>query len=180
MNNDGKNNFSFKRTFLGAVYMGVFICIVGLSFNSLQKNSLPLDHTKIMEQKSSPEIINKISGTHHKTSCEPYPIFTEQLKEMYDAGSVTIIDARIENEFKTGHIKGSINIPVDKVMYKFKDLQPSLPIDGIYVFYCGSSECDIAMEVARFFCMNGYQDGKILVYQDGYDAWRDAGYPVEP
>jgi len=178
MDTGNRNTVSFKGTLLGAVYMGIFICIIGLGFNSIHKNKLELDYTKIPVQKNTPPDTNTQNNIN-KPRCEPYPLFIDQTKEMYDANTAIFIDSRLEEEFKAGHITGAINIPVDKVIYSFRDLQPNLPIDGVYIIYCGGNSCDTAYEIARYFCQNGYQDRKIFVFEDGYDAWVEAGYSVE-
>jgi rhodanese-related sulfurtransferase len=176
MDKNPQNTFSMKRTFLGAIYMGVFICVISLGFNSIQKNRISLDYTKMPETKEQ----NDNPAQRKNYDCEPYPIFTDQTKEMYDAQSAIFIDARIESEYNQGHIAGALNIPFDKKIYKLRDLKENLPIDCVYVIYCGGGSCVVADEVALYFCQNGYQDGKIFVYQDGYEAWVEAGFPSEP
>ena len=44
------------------------------------------------------------------------------LKSIYEGGAI-ILDVRTPQEFSTGHIKGSINIPVDQVKGGISDLK---------------------------------------------------------
>ena len=44
------------------------------------------------------------------------------LKEIYENGAV-VIDVRTPMEYKQGHYKGSINIPLDKIGGKVKDIK---------------------------------------------------------
>lgn len=179
MNDNSKNRVPFIRTLIGSIYLGVFICVVGLSFNAFHKNSLPLDYTKMPVPPSESGKDPNRQSPENKPDCEPYPVFIDQAKEIFDAGTSIFIDARLENEYQKGHILGALNIPFDKVMYKFKDLQDQMPVDKVYVIYCGGADCDTAYEVARYLCLNGYKDGQVLVYEDGYDPWSEFGYPSE-
>jgi rhodanese-related sulfurtransferase len=43
-------------------------------------------------------------------------------KALMQQGAV-IVDVRTENEFKSGHIKGAINIPLNNIQSKAKDLK---------------------------------------------------------
>ena len=43
-------------------------------------------------------------------------------KELYDAGAM-IIDVRTPAEYKTGHYKGSVNIPLDTISKKINDIK---------------------------------------------------------
>lgn len=44
------------------------------------------------------------------------------LKEVYDNGAI-VIDVRTPAEFKQGNFNGSINIPLDKINAKVKDIK---------------------------------------------------------
>ena len=43
-------------------------------------------------------------------------------KELYENGAL-IIDVRTPGEFSTGNIKGSINVPLDRINGKLKDIK---------------------------------------------------------
>ncbi len=56
-------------------------------------------------------------------------IFGEKIniQELVDNGA-TIIDVRTKGEFQQGHIKNSVNIPLDKISDNLKKLDKSKPI----------------------------------------------------
>ena len=170
MEQKNQNNLSIKRTFFGAIYMGIFISIVAFGFNAVSPNGLDL---KTGESRIKNEI--PISDS----PCDPYPIYLDQAYEYFNNKTAIFIDARLEEEYNQGHIANSINLPVDKVIYKFNDLKAQLPMDGTYIIYCGSASCDAAIQVAKYLCKQGYQDGKVLIYEDGYEPWVESEYPVE-
>lgn len=155
---------------VGAVIICITASVIGLLFNMANPKGIPLDYKKIADPGSS---------TNNDSFCEPVPLFPEDAFEIFDAGDVTFfIDTREEDEFATGHIKGALNIPAEKAYPVFQSLKAKLPKDGIYIFYCDEG-CDSSMEVAYFFCQNGFTDGNILVFEDGYNYWKEEGYPVE-
>ncbi len=156
--------------FVGAVLICITASVAGLIFNTINPKGIPLDYKKIADPGSS---------TDDSSFCEPFPIFPEDAFELFDAGTVTFfIDTRDKDDFATGHIKDALNIPLDDAYPIYQSLKSKLPKDGIYIFYCDEG-CDSSMEVAYFFCHNGYTDGNILVFDDGYNYWKEADYPVE-
>jgi len=58
------------------------------------------------------------------------------LKELTENTSTKYVDVRTENEFKTGHVKGAMNIPLDQIQYRFEEITGlgNIPV----VFYCRS------------------------------------------
>ena len=79
---------------------------------------------------------------------EPELISIDVAKSIFDSEIGIFIDAREEEDFKLGHIKGSINLPFDvDNNYKF-DLVDSLLNEISYndkslVVYCGGNGCTL-------------------------------------
>jgi rhodanese-related sulfurtransferase len=85
-------------------------------------------------------------------------IFGEKVdfKEVISKGAV-IIDVRTKAEFQSGHLKNSINIPIENLPHNLKKLKADKPI----ITCCASgSRSAYAM---RFLKSNGYQQ----VYNGG-------------
>lgn len=60
-----------------------------------------------------------------------------------------IIDVREPFEFKTGHVKGAINIPPAKIMAGAKELK-DVPKDAEIILYCHSgSRSNVSMNILR-------------------------------
>lgn len=69
------------------------------------------------------------------TSSEAYhKITAEEAKEMIDEGDVTVVDVRRADEYKAGHIPGSVLVPNEEI----KDEQPEeLPdLDAVLLVHC--------------------------------------------
>ena len=53
-------------------------------------------------------------------------------KKAYDAGTALIVDTRSQSGWQAKHIKNSINMPVDQVATRYKELPQGKQI----IFYC--------------------------------------------
>lgn len=78
-------------------------------------------------------------------------------KELVKNGAV-ILDVRSEGEFETGHVKGAINIPLDKLSGNIKKLGDK----NTYVIAC---------------CLSGGRASmaKSILHQAGYDNVHNGG-----
>ena len=85
-------------------------------------------------------------------------IFGEKvdLREVISNGAI-IVDVRTKGEFQSGHIKNSINIPVDNLPHNLKKLKADRPI----ITCCASGSRSAAAR--RFLKSNGYEQ----VYNGG-------------
>ncbi|HIB58412.1 MAG TPA: rhodanese-like domain-containing protein, partial [Candidatus Marinimicrobia bacterium] len=82
------------------------------------------------------------------------------------------IDARDEEEFAEGHIKGAILAPsTPELVQLFPDR--SSPI----VTYCSGGDCDVSMELAEQL-MFDWEYERIFVYLGGWPEWKAKGYPT--
>ena len=101
----------------------------------------------------------------------------EQLKKMLDNKErFLLVDSRIANEYKEGHIPKAINV-VDKEMESHK---AKFPADKDYpiVFYCnGYPKCPRSVNGATTALRWGYKN--LFVYTAGIPDWEQKGYPVE-
>lgn len=101
----------------------------------------------------------------------------EQMKQLFDAGTAVIIDARSTTEYEEGHIPGAINIPHDRIPEFMDMLNNEVSTDAHVVCYCRSLTCDFSDLLATEMKVIGYQD--VSVYSGGWDEWKKAGYPAE-
>jgi len=94
-----------------------------------------------------------------------------ELKAMLDAGEpVVLIDVRTPSEHITGHIPGSVLMPLDTLEGVDK-----LPEGGRAVVYCHSGRRSLrAMEIFKAKGFTGLVD-----LEGGIEAWKAAGGRVE-
>ncbi|KPJ91571.1 MAG: ArsR family transcriptional regulator [Gammaproteobacteria bacterium SG8_15] len=105
-----------------------------------------------------------------KDELEPIPR-KELLKRVRD-GLVTVIDVRPPEEFAAGHVPGAINIPLNKLKSRLKDLDTTQEI----VAYCRGPHCVLAFDAVAQLRKKGIKARRL---EDGYPEWKLAGLPVE-
>lgn len=85
------------------------------------------------------------------------------------------VDVRSRQDYQIGHIKASLNIPLDAL----EQNKALIPQDKEVVLYCSGIGCGEAASMARVLIKNGFKQARIKVFEDGYSAWENSGYPVE-
>ncbi len=105
-----------------------------------------------------------------KDDLEPVPR-KELLKRVKD-GLVTVIDVRPPEEYAAGHVPGAINIPVNKLKSRLKDLDTTQEI----VAYCRGPHCVLAFDAVAQLRKKGINARRL---EDGYPEWKLAGLPIE-
>ncbi|OOG27700.1 ArsR family transcriptional regulator [Thioalkalivibrio denitrificans] len=100
------------------------------------------------------------------------PVSQRELLKRARAGEVTVIDVRPPEEFRAGHIKGAVNVPVSELGKRLAEL----PRDREIVAYCRGPYCMLAFEAVEKLRREGYQARRL---EDGYPQWRAARHPVE-
>lgn len=87
--------------------------------------------------------------------------------------ATVIIDARLPEEFAAGHLPRAWSLPVaeaeQRIVNYVSQLTPETPI----LVYCGGSECDDALELAKKLRDFGFQD--VTLYPGGLAEWVEYG-----
>jgi phage shock protein E len=106
----------------------------------------------------------------------PAPIISnitaaEYLERFTERGAPhMLLDVRLPDEFASGHIAGSVNIPVQVLAQRLQELPRDRPI----VIYCRSG--NRSAQAARMLAEVGFTD---LYDLGGIIDWRAAGYPIQ-
>ena len=106
---------------------------------------------------------------------EPMAINMEFAKYLFDAKYAIFIDARDPEDYNSGHIQNSINIPFD-YYEDYEEVIDSLDTAAVYVIYCSGDECSLSMDLADYL-FNELLFEKVLIFEGGWPQWRDAEYP---
>ncbi len=83
---------------------------------------------------------------------------------------VNVLDPELYND---AHIKGSINVPFDKV----EDYLKNTAHDTELVFYCANYACSASGAAAEQAKAAGFS--KVWAYEGGMAEWISLGYPYE-
>jgi rhodanese-related sulfurtransferase len=95
----------------------------------------------------------------------------DELVLRLEAGDVTLIDVRPEEEYAAGHIPGAVSVPVDDLAARIA----SLPASKTIVAYCRGAYCVLAHEAVRALTAEGLDAVRLT---DGMLEWRLAELPV--
>lgn len=108
------------------------------------------------------------SETSGETSSEPVAkdISIEESKKLINDGDVTLIlDVRNEDEFAEGHLKNSIQIPVNELKESLGDIEKFK--DELVLVYCRSGKRSAeAMDILK---ENGFTN--LVHMKDGISKW---------
>ena len=109
-----------------------------------------------------------------KLQGEPYTRITcQEAYKFYDNGEGHFIDVRNDDEQKSGHIPGSLHIPVDK----FINSVDKLPEKGNLYFICAAgARSGLACEFSASFSID---ESRLFNIFEGMPTWISNGFPVE-
>ena len=105
---------------------------------------------------------------------EPFErISVAEAKRLIEKEKAPVVDVRTPGEYASGHVPGSVLIPVDSLYTRMDDL----PKNNKLVFICGVGQrsalaCEIAVAM-------GLEDVHLYNVEGGIEAWIRQGYPVE-
>ncbi len=109
-----------------------------------------------------------------KDKLEPLP-HEELLKRARD-GLVTVLDVRPAEEFDAGHIPGAVNIPLQELEQRLKELTTTSADNHEIIAYCRGPHCILAFDAVEKLREKGLNARRM---EDGYPEWLIAGLPVE-
>jgi rhodanese-related sulfurtransferase len=108
---------------------------------------------------------------------QPAKLTPDEVKARMERGEhFVFVDARPLQEWNTAESKlpGAVHVPVDGISKHLKEIPWGHPV----VSYCSSGQEDSSAVVAQELIRRGFLNTHPLV--GGLEAWRKAGYPVEP
>ena len=90
--------------------------------------------------------------------------------------ATAVFDARVPEQYETGHLPGARNLPVDDADRRLGDFASWLTPDTPILVYCGGADCADALELALKLREYGFQD--LTLYPGGYAEWTEYGGAV--
>jgi rhodanese-related sulfurtransferase len=100
------------------------------------------------------------------------PVARRELLERARKGLVTVLDVRPPEEFAAGHVPGAVNIPMDQLARRLRELPKGREV----VAYCRGPFCLMSYEAVHLLRKKGRKARRL---EDGMPGWRMAGLPVE-
>jgi rhodanese-related sulfurtransferase len=170
---------STGREFTVVLLTAVFASLV---YNAFSGTGLPLIREAPPKVVVSDEEIfgapapAALSGETDSAEPGPFRVITlGQMRKILDGKSGLIADARTPEEYAAGHIAGSVNLYAMEPE-NYVERIADLPRDTLVVVYCSNPHCPFARTVAGLLGTFGFTN--VLLYDEGYDGWTDAGLPV--
>ena len=118
-----------------------------------------------------PAVQAPVGGTPDFAADASLYISMDRVKQALDQGlRFVFIDARPAGDYEMGHIPGAVSIP----FFDAEICASELPKDVIYITYCACPHAESGV-VANAINAAG---GTAKVLDEGYIAWKQAGYPV--
>jgi rhodanese-related sulfurtransferase len=108
---------------------------------------------------------------------QPIEVKLPNVKKFFDAGAAVLVDAREASEYAEGHIAGALSVPLDDAVAKPALLEPFKKAGKPIIAYCSGGDCEESKDLAKNMLAAGIH--RVLVFTDGFPAWKAAGYPVE-
>jgi rhodanese-related sulfurtransferase len=98
-------------------------------------------------------------------------IAPERVAELAESGAAQLVDVRLDEEWKAGHIAGAAHIPLDSLSSRAGEIDRSKPV----VLYCRSG--DRSGGAADALAASGWD---VHSMEGGLVAWVERGLPLEP
>jgi rhodanese-related sulfurtransferase len=116
--------------------------------------------------------IERIVRLYFAAKDELEPVAAKEVLERARKGLVTVLDVRPAEEYAAGHVPGAINIPVQELEKRMKEL----PRQREVVAYCRGPYCLMSFEAVEKLRKKGLRARRL---RDGMPEWRAAGLPVD-
>lgn len=116
--------------------------------------------------------VDKLVGEVLRARDVQPPLGARELAELVKRTRMTILDVRPEQEYAAGHLPGAVNIPLESLRRRAKEL----PRHGLVVVYCRGPYCVLALDAVDYLHRKGFDVRRL---EESVSAWRRAGFPVE-
>jgi rhodanese-related sulfurtransferase len=100
-----------------------------------------------------------------------------EARRLFENDAALFIDARPEDLYAEGHIRGALNLPWQEVDRFFADLSDRLGSEKPLITYCDGESCELSHKLALFLKNMGHENVRVLV--NGWTEWQAAGLPTE-
>ena len=158
-----RNNYIIEALWQSVLILSIAAAL-SLSVNHFRQGGLPLF--------GSPTA--GFSGP--KTAVEPV-ISIEEARALFLTNGAVFIDARPAEAYRSGHIRGALNLPSESLEESLSAVTAQIPTDSLIITYCDGESCTLSKEAALELSARGYPN--VLVLVNGWSVWQDAGLPTE-
>ena len=153
------------RIFLQTSATALIAAAVGLLVNQVRSDRLPL------VADWSPEArLTFDTG-------ESMVISFEAARNSFFSQKAVFLDARSQESYQDGHIKGARNLPWEGMEKYFDAVMADIPKDALIITYCDGISCTWSKDLTLELFYRGYDNVRVLV--DGWSLWVEHQLPFE-
>ncbi len=116
--------------------------------------------------------VEQVTKTYLDAHAPMEPVGADELLRRAQAGEVTVLDVRPTEEFKAGHLRGALSIPVGQLSERLGELPPHRAI----VAYCRGPYCVMALEAVEALRAAGFVAHRL---EHGVADFRARGITLE-
>ena len=164
-----KTSKTLGQQFLQSVWqcgaMFTLAVFLGFSINQFRDSRLPLFEDWSMEAR----LIS--------SSGERLDITLIEAKKLFLQEAAIIVDARPNDDYEKGHIRGARSLPWHDVDQRFMEVTKDISVDTPIITYCDGETCELSHNLANFLLELGFNNVRILV--NGWTKWQNADLPIE-
>lgn len=139
-------------------------CVLGFSYTATFKKGIFAEASK------------KTNAQHSAPGNNLPMIELAEAKTLFEGGSTLFIDARHEFDYRLGHVKGALNIPLKEFDTR-KSIVADYQKDKTIIVYCDGAECNSSVELAAKLFVDGFTNVKIFF--GGWREWTANQLPTE-
>ncbi|MGA9363010.1 MAG: rhodanese-like domain-containing protein [Bacteroidota bacterium] len=163
---------TLKRSMYEAALIALSAAILGLVYNSVSPRGIDLI------RKDQPTIWSTDTSRHPTASNSRRPTFidADEALRIFQRGNALFIDARHDDDFKEGHIKGAISLPLRTLETNPTQVQ-GLSKDTLIVTYCSGERCALSIDLGERLASMGFTNVK--VFFSGWLEWQKRNLPTE-
>ncbi|UCH22596.1 MAG: rhodanese-like domain-containing protein [Deltaproteobacteria bacterium] len=150
--------------------ISIISVILAFIVNSLRTQGLPLFE-------SAPRPLAQTNDHSTADSVMIKEISIEEAIDGFTKGKFLFADARSEKEYKSGHIKGALNLPAGEFDDWVGSFLETTDPEANIITYCEGYYCTLAKELAQKLIMAGFEN--VYYLPDGWGNWNKNRMPVE-
>ena len=147
--------------------------LLGLAYNQFSKSPLP-----IFQKYDA----HRVDISINNASSEDPAVYlneidAETVQSLVESNMAILLDARIPEEFASGHIPNAVSLPISQFEKRYHTVATLLAECNTIIIYCEGFHCTDSSMLAMELHKKGYQD--IFIYKGGIEEWMELGNPVE-
>lgn len=163
---------AFKRSVYEALSIILLGVVLGLVYNGVSGSGIDL----VRKERQLAWSSDTTRQAAAQESPRPFLIAVDEAYKIFQEGNALFVDARHDDEYKEGHIKGAISLPLKKLEANPGLLQ-SIAKDKLIVTYCGGVECELSIDLGEKLASMGFTNVKIFF--SGWLDWQHRNLPIE-